>query len=74
MQAKKVTDDEFKEAKRAVTETLSKKRGVSPAGDTEAESGEGRRQQSKRKKTVRFVEAEGSGTQMCESMKAAYLF
>lgn len=43
MQAKAVTEEEFDEATRAAPEILSKKRGMSPESDSEAESRKSRR-------------------------------
>lgn len=69
-----MTDERFEEALRAVPERLSKKRGMSPECDSEAEASTGQRQQSKKKKTVRFAETEGSGSQIGEFFEASYPF
>ncbi|KAF6221864.1 hypothetical protein HO133_001832 [Letharia lupina] len=62
-EAKAVTDDEFEEAMRVVPETLSKKRGISAESDTKADPSESQSQQSKKKRTVRLAETDGSGSQ-----------
>ena len=69
-----MTDEEFEEAMRSVSETLSKKHGILPDSESEGEPGNSRKQQSKKSKTVRFAEAKGSGSQMGKCMKTSYLF
>lgn len=64
-----MTDHEFDEVTRAVLQTLSKKRGISPEEYSEAEPSRNHRQQSKRKRSVRIVEAEGSDNPNGERMK-----
>lgn len=67
-----MTDEEFEEARRSVPKTLSKKRGISPGSDSEAERGRSRSQQSeKKKKTFRSAESERSGSPKGECMKAS---
>lgn len=73
LQAKAVTDDEYEEAIRVVPGNLSRKRGISPESDSEAESGKSQSQQSRKKKTVKFAETEWSGSQMGECKKASFL-
>lgn len=74
LQAKAVTDDEFEEAMGVVPETLAKKRRISPESDTEADPSESQCQQSKKKRTARLAETDGSGSQTGECLKASYLF
>lgn len=74
LQAKVVTNEEFEEAIRAVTEHLSKKRGISRENDSDTGSSRSQSHQSKKRKTVRVVEIEDSGDQMSEFIKASDLF
>lgn len=73
LQAKAVTDKDFEEATRAVPGNLSRKRGIYPESDSEDQSSKSRSQQSKKSKTVKFAEIEGSGNQMGECLKVSYL-
>ena len=73
LQAKAVTDKEFEEATRAVPGNLSKKRGIYPESHSEDESSKSQSQHSKKRKTVRFAEIEGSGNQMGECLQVSYL-
>ncbi len=69
-----MTNEEFEEAMRAVTENLSKKRGISPENDSDIGSSRRKSHQSKKRKTVGFMEIENSGDQIGGVIKASDLF